>query len=174
MDLQKKKALVEELSDIVKEARAMVLMSFSGLTVEESFQLRKDFAQAKAGYKVIKNTLMARALQDSPVAFLSKYLRGPLALVYTKSDPVTMAKALLAALKNNQKIAVVAGSLGDREIGPKDIEAIASLPPPETIKAMFLSTLLAAPRTFLGLLQASARDFLSVLRAREEALQGKD
>ena len=170
MKLEQKQQLVEALKGLVQSARAMVLLSQAGLTVGESTRFRRDLGKEGAAFRVVKNTMFARAIDGSPVAFLGKLLRGPVAVAYTTRDPVALARALTGFLKGNQKVGVVGGSLGTSPIGEADLKALASLPPAETLRAMLLGALTGVPRNFLGVLQAPARDFVGVLAARERKL----
>jgi large subunit ribosomal protein L10 len=167
MDRNQKSAVVEDLKTLLAEAKAMVFLSQKGLTVDQSTQFRRALRKEGSSFRVIKNTMMARAIEGSPFGFLSGLLKGPLAVAYTKGDPVALAKALTAFLKGNQQVTMAGGSLGTRSITATDLKALASLPPPEVLKSMLLGTLVGVPKKFLGVLQAPARDFLGVLKARE-------
>ncbi len=170
MNIQQKRAIVEELREIAASASAMVLLSHHGLTVEESTRHRREMEASGAKLKVVKNTLFSRALAGTPREFLAAHLEGPVALAFTRGDPVLLAKALMAALKGHQKLAVKGGCLGSRPLTEAEVKALAALPPVETLKAMLLGALAGVPRRFLGVLQAPARDFVGVLKARERRL----
>jgi large subunit ribosomal protein L10 len=173
MNLQEKEALTSELKEIVQTAKAFVLISHAGLTVEEMTKLRKDLKEQDSRLKVIKNTLFGRAISGTPLEGLATQLKGPLGVVWTEKDPSAMAKTLLGFAKATPKIAVVAGAMGKSTISPEDVQTLAKLPPIEQVKGMFLGILLAVPQKFLGLLQTPARQFLGVLVARKNSLENK-
>lgn len=173
MNFQQKEAVVEELMGIAASASAMVLLSHHGLTVEESTRIRREMASSGVGLKVVKNTLFLRAVAGTPREFLTEYLQGPVAIAFTRGDPVSLAKVLASTLKGNQKLAIKGGSLGSRPLTEADVKALAALPPAETLKAMLLGALAGVPRKFLGVLQASSRDLVGVLKARERQLSGE-
>ena len=173
MNRDQKSVVVEDLKGLLGSAKALVLLSQKGLTVDQSTQFRRALRKEGATFRVIKNTLFARAVDGSPWSYMSKLLAGPLAVAYTEKDPVALAKALVAFLKGNQQVAVVGGALGTQSMGVADLKALSLLPPPEVIKGMFLGTLTAVPTKFLGVLQAPARDFMGVLKARERQLAGE-
>jgi large subunit ribosomal protein L10 len=170
MDRTQKSAVVEDLQTLLADAKAMVFLSQKGLTVDQSTQFRRALRKEGSSFRVIKNTLMARAIDGSPFAFLGTLLKGPIAVAYTKSDPVALAKALTAFLKGNQLVSMVGGSLGTRSITEADLKSLAALPAPEVLKSMLLGALVGVPKKFLGVLQAPARDFMGVLKARERQL----
>jgi len=167
MDLAQKKAVVEELAGILDSAKALVLLSPKGLSVEQGTQLRRALRAEGASFRVIKNTLFERAIKGTDREFLTPLLKGPLAVAYTRQDPVGLAKALVTFLKGSQQLAVVGGALGTRPISEADLKTLASLPGAEVMKAMLLGALAALPRKFLGVLGAPARDFVGVLAARQ-------
>lgn len=173
MNIQQKQAVVEELRGIATSSSAMVLLSHQGLTVEESTRLRREMEASGAGLKVVKNTLFFRAVSGTPQEFLTTLLQGPVAVAFTRGDPVSLAKVLVTTLKGNQKLAIKGGSLGARPLSDADVKALAMLPPAETIRAMLLGALAAVPRKFLAVLQAPSRDFVGVLKARERQLSGE-
>ena len=170
MRLEQKKAVVEDLRNVVSSAEALVLVEHSGLTVNETTAFRRELDKEGASFRVIKNTLFVRAVEGTGREFLAEGLAGPLALAYTGADPAAMAKVLTAFKKTSQRIEFKGGFLGDKRISADDVKALAALPPAETLKAMLLGALAGVPRKFLGTLQAPARDFVGVLKARENQL----
>jgi large subunit ribosomal protein L10 len=173
MNLEQKSAVVDELKHVLASAKALVLLSQKGFKVDQSTNFRRALRKEDGTFRVIKNTLFARAIEGTGLEHLTKLLRGPLAMAYTDKDPVSLAKALVAFLKGNKQLELIGGSLGAKPIVEADLKALAALPPPEVIKGMFLGTLTGVPKKFLGVLQAPARDFLGVLTARERQLAGE-
>jgi large subunit ribosomal protein L10 len=173
MNREQKAEMVGDLQGLVTESKAMVLLAQNGLTMAETTRLRRDLGKEGASLRVLKNTLMTRAVKGSPWEFLASGLKGPIAMAYTRKDVVALAKAVTAALKGNTKIAVIGGALGKRPLKEADLKVLASLPPIEVLKGSLLGALGGVPRKFLGILQAPGRDFLGVLKARERKLAGE-
>lgn len=174
MNLEQKQATVEDLKALVANAKAMVLLSQNGLTVEWTTGFRRALRKEGGAFRVIKNTLLARAVDGTALDFYKGWMKGPLAVAYTDGDPVSLAKALVAALKGNQKVTVVGGNLGNSQIDEAGLKALAALPPVEVVKGMLLGAMTGVPKKFLGVLQAPARDFVGVLAARERQLTEGD
>jgi large subunit ribosomal protein L10 len=170
MNLEQKKAAVEDLKGLLQSAQAMFLLSQNGLSMGITTQIRNALRKEGAGFRVVKNTMLARAVDGTPWAYFADWLKGPLAMAYTESDPVGLAKAMAAFLKTTKGIEMVGGAIGTRQASVKDMETLASLPAPDVIKGMLLGAMTGVPKKFLGLLQAPARDFLGVLAARERQL----
>jgi len=170
MNLEQKKAAVADLVELLNKAQAWFLLSQKGLDMPTITQARADLRKEGAHLKVIKNTMMARAVEGTPWEFVNDWLSGPLAIAHTESDPVGLAKALAAFIKANNKVEVIGGALGEKQTSAADLTKMASLPSPDVIKGLLLGAMTGVPKKFLGVLQAPARDFMGVLMARERQL----
>src|SRR5215468_5569779 len=90
----KKMEQVEELSGELKNVSSVIVATYSKLTVEKDYELRKALRATGAKYKVVKNTLAERAAKSTKVADVLKDLKGVTSIAYTQGDPVALAKAL--------------------------------------------------------------------------------
>ena len=87
-----KKPIVEEISANIADAQGVVLVNYSGLTVAQDTQLRKELREAGVVYKVYKNTMMNFAFQGTPCEELCKHLDGTNALAISKEDATAPAR----------------------------------------------------------------------------------
>jgi len=149
---EKAEAIVE-LNQIFKDASLMVVTRQSGLTVQEVTDLRRKVRAAGASYKVAKNSLTLRALEGTPFTALGSLFKGPTAIAYSK-DPVAAAKVIAAFAKNNEKLSIVGGALGENTLDVAGVQALATLPSLDALRA-----------TIIGLLQAPATKVAMVLQA---------
>lgn len=170
MNLEQKQANVADLKELTASSEALILVTHSGLTMNETSRFRRNLDEEDAGFRIVKNTLFAHAIQGTEQEFLGELLNGPVAIAFTKTDPASLAKNLSAFIKATKKVTVLGGCLGSKPIGEVEVKSLASLPPLEILKGMFLGTLSGVPKKFLGLLQAPGRDFVGVLKARENQL----
>ena len=83
-----KQPIVDEISELLNGAQAMVLVDYRGLTVEQDTQLRKSFREAGVTYKVYKNTLIKRAVAGTEFESVTGLLDGPTAIAVSKEDAV--------------------------------------------------------------------------------------
>ena len=90
-----KKPVVAEISENIKDAQAVVLVSYCGITVEADTALRKELREAGITYKVYKNTMMNFAFKDTDCEPLSKHLEGPNAIAISKDDATAPARATI-------------------------------------------------------------------------------
>jgi large subunit ribosomal protein L10 len=144
---------IAELNQIFKDANLMVVTRQSGLTVQEVTDLRRRIRAAGASYKVAKNRLTLRALEGTPFKALGSLFTGPTAIAYSK-DPVAAAKVVAAFAKDNEKLSIVGGALGENTLDVAGVQALAALPSLDALRA-----------TIIGLLQAPATKVAAVLQA---------
>ena len=92
--IELKQPVVQEISEIIKEAQAAVLVDHRGLTVAEDTQLRRQLREAGVSYKVYKNTMMNFAFKGTDFEPLSEVLKGPSALAVSSTDATAPARIL--------------------------------------------------------------------------------
>jgi len=171
--LEKKQAIVDELSAKLRGANAFYLTDFTGLNVKSITDLRRRLRNAGVEYLVVKNTLAERALADTELPDIAQFFRGPTAVVIGPDDPVAPAKILSDfAKENDNKPAVKAGIVEKRAVTPEQVEALAKLPSREALLAQLAGALEAPMAQFAWMLQAKLYEMaglLDALRASKEA-----
>jgi len=100
---------VEALKERLGTAKTAVLTEYRGLSVRQISDLRKQLKGAAAEYKVVKNRLARLAVKGSALDALGEHLKGPTGLVFTKQDPVAVAKALQAFVRTNPQLLIKLG-----------------------------------------------------------------
>ena len=141
--MKPKKQKEEELNDLKKdlaEAKNIVISQFTGITVAQDTELRQKIRATGSKYRVVKNTLAKIAAKGTPAEALSKALEGSTSIAYNNSDPVALAKALVAYAKTNPVFVFKTGMVEGRVVNLADLNAIASLPSKEEliVKLLFL------------------------------------
>jgi large subunit ribosomal protein L10 len=160
-----KVAVVEEIRTKLAEADATVLTEYRGLTVHEIAALRGALRPTGTEYKVFKNTLARRAVEEAGVDGVTDLLEGPVALAFVKGDAAAAAKALREFAKTNPTLVVKGGLLGTRFVGPADIEALAELPSREVLLAQIAGAFQAPLVKAAGLFQALPRNMAYGIKA---------
>jgi large subunit ribosomal protein L10 len=160
---EKAEAIVE-LNQIFKDATLMVITRQSGLTVQEVTDLRRKIRAAGASYKVAKNRLTLRALEGTPFTALGSLFKGPTAIAYSK-DPVAAAKVVSAFAKNNEKLSIVGGALGENTLDVAGVQALAMLPSLDALRAKIIGLLQAPATKVAAVLQAPAGQVARVFGA---------
>jgi large subunit ribosomal protein L10 len=148
MDRAQKTEAVAELNRTFNEVGVVVVTRNLGLTVAQSTELRIKMREAGATYKVSKNKLAKIALKDTDYAELSDLLTGPVGLA-TSTDPVAAAKVVSEFAKANDKLEIVGGGMGTTVLDVKGVNALASLPSLDELRAKIVG-LVQAPATKLA------------------------
>jgi large subunit ribosomal protein L10 len=166
-----KETVIAELHAKMAKARAAIVAEPRGLDVETVTALRKKLRDAKVEYRVVKNTLAARAAKGTPVEVVADRFVGPTALVMSYDDVVAPAKLLTEFMKDRENFvirgAVVEGALVDA----KGVLALAKLPSLNELRAQILG-MLAQPATKLArVIGIPAQQLARVLGARKEQLE---
>jgi len=148
MDRAQKTEAVAELNRTFNEVGVVVVTRNLGLTVAQSTELRIKMREAGATYKVSKNKLAKIALKDTDYAGLSDLLTGPVGLA-TSTDPVAAAKVASEFAKTNDKLEIVGGGMGATVLDVAGVNALASLPSLDELRAKIVG-LVQAPATKLA------------------------
>ncbi len=124
--LAKKQEVIDEIKEHINNANGVVLFDYRGLTDSEAKELRRALRNAGGDYKVYKNTLMARALNDLNIN-IDESLVGPSALAYS-SDQIAPIKVLTDFAKKHESVILKVGIV-DNEITDKNkLASLATIP----------------------------------------------
>ena len=147
--LQEKQAFVAELTEKLNGATTGVIVSYSGITVEEDTKLRRELREAGVEYAVVKNTMLRRAAEAANLNGLDDVLKGSTALAI--SDDYTAAAKILCKYADDSKTFEVKAGFMDGKVLPlADVAALAELPSKEALLGQVLGTMLA-PITSLAI-----------------------
>lgn len=148
LNLEEKKAIVAEVCAQVANAQAIIIAEYRGIEVGRMTQLRAKTRESGIYFRVIKNSLVRRAVADTPYAELAKHMVGP--LVYgISADPVAAAKVLHEFSKGNEKFVIKAGAMGEHVMSRDEITALAALPSREELLSRLLGTMQAPIAKFV-------------------------
>jgi len=142
LNLSEKQSVVAEVAKQVAGAQAIVMAQNRGLPVADMTQLRAKARASGVYFRVVKNTLVRRAVADTPFAPLSDRMVGPLAYGIGP-DPVAVAKVLNDFAKGNEKFVIAGGAMPGQVMSAKEIAALASLPSREELLAKLMGTMQA-------------------------------
>ena len=133
---------------LVANAQTMIIAEYRGIEVSQMTQLRAKTRESGIYFRVIKNSLVRRAVADTPYAELAKHMVGPLAYGIS-ADPVATAKVLHQFSKDNEKFMIKAGVMGGQMMSVDDITALAVLPSRQELLSMLLGTMQAPVTKFV-------------------------
>ena len=169
MKRSEKEEIVAEVSGLVNRARGMFFTDFSGLTVEQATELRREFRKSGVDYRVVKNTLIRKAL-ESVTGYDKVYdkLAGPTGVAFAYDDPVVPAKIIQKFSEKHKKLSLKVCVL-ERQVydGSKLIE-LAKLPSRNELMAAILGSIQAPIAGVPTVIQAVLRDLVSVVSEIEK------
>lgn len=152
-----KKPIVEEISEAIKDAKAIVLVDHRGLTVDQDTMLRKELRQAGITYKVYKNTMMNFAFQNTPCAEMCQHLEGPSAIAISKEDATAPARILAKFAKTAPALELKAGVVEDTYYDAAGINALSAIPSREELLAKLLGSMQSPITNFARVIDQIAK-----------------
>ena len=142
LNLTEKKAVVAEVVEQVSKAQSIVVAEYRGMGVSEMTKLRAEARKSGVFLRVLKNTLVRRAVEGTPFSGLANEMVGPL-IFGISTDPVAAAKVLSDFAKTNDKFIIKAGALPNQVFDANGIKALATMPSREELLAKLLGTMQA-------------------------------
>jgi large subunit ribosomal protein L10 len=170
LNLQQKEAVVAEVAKQVAGAQAIILAENRGLPVSQMTQLRAKARASGVYFRVVKNTLVRRAVVDTPFATLSDKMIGPLAYGIGR-DPVAVAKVLSDFAKSHEKFVITAGAMPGQVMSAKEVTALAALPSREELIAKLMGTMQAPIAKFVRTLNEVPGKFVRTVAAIRDSKQ---
>lgn len=164
LNLDEKKAIVAEVGAHVASAQAIIMAEYRGMEVGQMTQLRAKAREAGIYFRVVKNSLVRRAVKDTPYAALADHMVGPLAYGIS-SDPVAAAKVLHEFSRDNEKLVIKVGAMGGKIMFLEDVRALATLPSREELLSKLLGTMQAPIAKFVRTLNEVPSKFVRGLAA---------
>jgi large subunit ribosomal protein L10 len=166
--LQQKKSVVEELTNRISNAKAIVIADYRGLTVDQDTELRAALREAGVEYSVVKNTLAKFAAKANGYEGLNEYLSGPTAIAFSNNDVIAPAKVLAKFEKQFEKLSIKAGVVDGVIIDANGVQELAKLPSKEELIARILAGFNAPITGFANVLNANIRGLVVALNAIAE------
>jgi large subunit ribosomal protein L10 len=172
LNIESKQQIVAEVSQQLAQAQVVVLAEYRGITVESMTRLRAKAREAGVYFRVVRNTLVRRAVQGTPFESLAEQMSGP--LVYgISNDPVAAAKVVYDFAKTNDKLVLKAGAMHGQLMDAKALGALAQLPSREVLLAQLLGTFQAPVTQFVRTLNEVPSSFVRLLAAVRDAREAE-
>lgn len=165
MKIEKKKRIIEEIRDKFLKSKIVIVTDYKGLDVSTITNLRRQLSEQKIEYRVVKNTLLIRASENTDMSMINEHFKGPSAVAFGYDDPVASAKVLAKFSESHNHLTIKAGMMNGKPLAVTEIKILASLPSKEVLLGQMLSTINNIPTGFVRVLAEIPRGFLNVLSA---------
>jgi len=176
MKKEDKATAIAELHEKFSRAKLAVMTECSGMEVNHITELRRQLRGIKAEFKVVKNTLAARAVEGTQLAPAKPHFKGPLAVMIGYDDPAVATKILrdfIKAEKRDEKMKITVGVLDGNLLQAEQLLAVASLPSKAVLLSMLLSAMQGPARGLVYALSGLLRGLVGVLAAIQDKRKGE-
>jgi large subunit ribosomal protein L10 len=168
LNLDDKKAVVAEVSAELANAQVVIVAEYRGLEVGKITELRAKARESGVFLRVLKNTLVRRAVDGTPFSGLTSQMVGP--LIYgISADPVAPAKVLQDFAKTNEKLVIKGGAMHNYVMDADGVKALASMPSREELLAKLLGTMQAPVVKFVQTLNEVPGKFVRTVAALRDS-----
>lgn len=172
---ERKEDLVAEYADLLQNSRAVIFSGFRGLTNKDMTQLRRNVMDARGVYRVAKLTLLQLALEQAGYPVPEQLLSGePVAVGFCLEEIPSVAKAITDFADDHDMVEIYGGLMPERQLSSAEIEALADLPPLDTLRAQIIGMLDAPAANLVGVLQAGVAQVINVVNAYAESGEGAE
>lgn len=154
---------VERLRAEFADVPHAILVDFKGLDVAGATDLRRKLGASEARFKVVKNSMVLRAIEDLPLAELKELLVGQTAIAYTEGDVVSLAKTLREFAKEFETPNFKGGIVDGVPISAEEFEQLAKLPPRQELIGKVLYLMNYPITGFVTALSGILRSVVTVL-----------
>ena len=157
-NLEAKKQVVSDIVEKLKNAECMMVVSYSGLTVEQVTELRKQCRESDVHYCVLKNRLVNRALEELKIEGLENLLEGPNAFVFSDKDVTAGPKIISQFIEKNKltSLEIKGGLMGTEILDVKAIKDLAATPRREELLATIVGCLVSPVSSLVSVLEQIA------------------
>ncbi len=163
-----KQEVINQINERFKSNPSVFVLEFKGLTVKELENVRKDLRQTNSELKIVKNTLLKRAAEDTEAGQLSNLFVGSTAIAFCDEDSAATAKVFVKSAKEYELLNIKGGLLEGKVVSVDEIEKISKLPSRVELIAQFMGLLNSPMSNFLYSLQNMQTKFLYALDALKE------
>ena len=168
MKIDEKKKIVEDIHKKFSESEVVILTDYKGLNVEKINELRGKLKESGVEYKVVKNTLLVRASEETDISLIKDSFKGPSAVALSCDDPVTPAKILTEFAEDHEALEIKFGIINGKILDLSAIKKLSALPSREVLLGSLLSVMSGVPTAFVRALNDMPKRLLNVLQAIKE------
>ena len=165
-----KKNLVSKMKDELMNSSSIVVAHYSGLSVLETDELRKEMRNNGAKFRITKNRLTKLALAETQFKDIADLFTGPTAVAYS-SDPVAPAKVAVNFEKKSKNFKIIGGGYDGEKIDKEKIYFLATLPSPEELKGQIIGLIMAPAKKIASIVKEPGEQLARLMSSRSKQLE---
>ena len=168
---EEKAERVEQYKEKLGKSQGIILVDYRGLTVGEMEKIRNKIRPMASQFQVVKNRLLALALEERNMSLPEDWLTGPTAVSFCRDEVPSVAKALVEVSKETEVLALKGGWMNQSILSAAEVQSIADLPSREVLLAQALGAINGPSRQLAGVVASGVRQVLNVLQAYADKLE---
>lgn len=168
----RKVELLEQYDELIQNSRAIFLAEYSGMSVKQMNALRDKVYEANGAFHVTKNTLFKLALQKADKELPEDFMHGQLATGFALAEAPSLAKALVDFAKDDDKVTLRGGFLGNEFMSAEQVEALAKLPSLDELRAQIIGLIDGPARNIASVVASGVRQVVNVVDAYAKSEEG--
>ncbi len=161
-----KEQIIKEMQNVISTYTSFYFVDYKGLKVKEISNLREKIKESNGAIRVVKNTLLKKATQESTLKPVEKFLQGPTAIAWSEKDPIPLAKTLTSFAKDNPNLKIKGGFVDGSLLSQNEVEVLSKLPGVNEIRSQIIGIIQAPMSKIIGLLKAPGRNIAVCLSER--------
>ena len=165
-----KKEFVQKLKDELDNSSSVIVAHYSGLTVDESEQLRTEMRNNGAKFKVTKNRLTKLALEQTQFKPIAELFTGPTAIAYS-DDPVAPAKVAVSFEKKLENFKIIGGGYDGEKIDLEKINFLATLPSMDELRGKIVGLISAPAQKIASIMKEPAGQIARLISEQSKSLE---
>ena len=168
MNRSEKKEFVQKLKEEIDTSSSVIVTHYSGLSVDESEQLRSEMRSNGAKFKVTKNRLTKLALEQTKFKNISDLFSGPTAIAYS-DDPVAPAKVAVSFEKKLENFKIIGGGYDGEKIDLEKINFLATLPSMDELRGKIVGLISAPAQKIASIVKEPAGKIVRLVSSKSES-----
>ncbi len=173
MPTQKKIDTVADLKQRIERATLLASADYRGLRVKEMVEMRRRLREAGLDVRVVKNTLLRLAANESGQPELLEIIEGPTALAVSYGDVIEAEKALTGYAQGAPAgFGLRGGFMDGRVLSAQDLRDLVRVPPKPVLLAQFMGQMQSPLAGFVGLMEAPLRELVGLMQSLLSELPG--
>ncbi len=157
--------LVRTYGELVKKSQALIITSYSGISVKNIETLRRKVREASGEFHVVKNTLASIALKEAGMPVPDELLSKSSAIGFAFTDVAAVAKTIADFSRDSEFVKVKGAVMGGKILNDKQVAVLAALPPLPVVRAQLLGLLNTPATRLTGAIASGVRQVVNVVKA---------